>query len=86
MFVDGYDFEGATFNNKSIIKTANSNNQIKIKIINRLEFISETINVISTTKEIYQFYLTNTYFNEDFTNIKQIRIQFYNLTDISLII
>ncbi len=86
IFLDGFDFEGAIFNSKSITRTANNNNQIKIKILNKLEFANETINGISKTKEIYQFYLNTPFFDKDYLNVKQIKIQFSRLTDIIKII
>ncbi|MEK6511203.1 DUF4297 family anti-phage-associated protein [Myroides odoratimimus] len=86
IFIDGFDFDGSEFNPKSISKSANNSNSIKLKIINKLEHIDLTLSEISKTKEIYQFFNTNPFFNISYPNIKQIQIQFSRLTDIKKII
>jgi hypothetical protein len=85
-FIDGFDFEGSGFNPKSILKTANFNNTIKFKILNKLAHINLTLNEITKTKEIYQFYNSNPFFEISYPNVKQIQIQFSKLTDIKKII
>lgn len=85
-FVDGFDFEGSEFSAKSICKPVNKNNSIKLKILNKPEHIHLALSEISKTKEIYQFYNTNTFFNTSYSNIKQVQIQFSQLTDIKKII
>jgi len=85
-FIDGFDFEGSEFNPKSIFKTANNSNSIKIKILNKLEHIDLTVSEISKTKEIYQFYNTNPFFAIPYPSVKQVQIQFLQLTDIKKII
>lgn len=86
VFIDGFDFNGSEFNPKSISKTANNSNLIKLKIINKLEYIDLTIKEISKTKEIYQFYINNPFFDITYTNVKQAQIQFSQLTHIKKII
>ncbi len=54
---DGYDFLGADFSVKSIIRRANAENNVKMKIINDLNDLDSVIKSIAKTKEIYQFYL-----------------------------
>jgi hypothetical protein len=85
-FIDGFDFEGSEFNPKSISKSANSSNSIKLKILNKFEHIDLTIREITKTKEIYQFYSTKPFFDISYQNIKQTQIQFPQLTDIKRII
>ena len=85
-FTDGFDFEGATFNPKSVSKLINSGNPIKVRILNKLEYIELAVLEISKTKEIYQFYHTNTFFNIQYANVKQVQIQFFQLADIKKII
>lgn len=85
-FQDGFDFEGATFNEKSISTPINTSNPVKIKILNRLEYLDRAINVISKTKEIYEFYLTNSFFTTSYNNIKHVKIQFSKIIDIKKII
>jgi hypothetical protein len=86
VFIDGYDFEGASFNPKSISRAVTASNQLKLKILNSITNIDPTINEITRTKEIYQFYLTNAFFNNQYANIKQIIIQVKQLSDIKNII
>ncbi|MCX2584525.1 DUF4297 family anti-phage-associated protein [Pedobacter sp. MR22-3] len=85
-FIDGFDFDGSDFNPKSILKPANSNNSIKIKILNKFEHIDLTVKEITKTKEIYQFYNTTPFFDIKYQNVKQVEIQFSLLTDIKKII
>lgn len=84
LFIDGFDFSGASFNPKSLAKTAN--NEFKIKIINNLTYVDLTIAEITKTKEIYQFFTINTFYNTSVVNIKRIDIQINKLTDIKKII
>ncbi|CAA9197693.1 DUF4297 family anti-phage-associated protein [Flavobacterium sp. NPDC079362] len=86
LFIDGFDFDGSEFNPKSISKVANSVNSIKLKILNKLEHIDLTVNEISKTKEIYQFYNSRPFFSNIYPNVKQVEIQFSQLTDIKKII
>lgn len=64
-FWDGYDFLGADFSVKSIIRKANAENDIKLKILNELNLVSDVLNSASGTKEIYQFYLQKPFFEEN---------------------
>ena len=84
--IDGYDFEGAEFNVKSIIKKANYNNQIKLKIINKKEFIDSILIETSKTKEVYQFYFAAQFYENKSTSIKHIKIQIKELKNIKEII
>ena len=86
VFIDGFDYNGADFNPKSISKPANSNNSIKLKILNKLEYIDLTVKEITKTKEIYHFYNTSPFFNINYQNVRQVEIQFSLLTDIKKII
>lgn len=85
-FIDGFDFDGSEFNPKSISRPANNSNSIKLKILNKLEYIDLTISETSKTKEIYQFYNTNPFFAISYPSVKQVQIQFSQLTDIKKII
>ena len=62
---DGYDFLGADFCIESIIRKANSENNVKIKIINDLNSLESVIKSIYKTKEIYQFYLHEPFWEEE---------------------
>ena len=65
---DGYDFLGADFSVGSIIRRANAENNIKMKIINKLDEMDNVLVNASGTKEIYHFYL-NTPFYENSQNL-----------------
>lgn len=86
IFIDGFDFDGSEFNPKSISKPANYNNSIKIKILNKMEHIDLTVREASKTKEIYQFFNTNSFFDISYPSVRQVKIQFSQLTDIKKII
>ncbi|MCS3800872.1 DUF4297 family anti-phage-associated protein [Niastella sp. OAS944] len=86
LFWDGFDFEGAKFNPKSIVRRADNNNKIKLKIINSIDFISLIVQEISFTKEIYQFYLKDSFFSCTNSAIKHIQIQVSDLSKINNII
>lgn len=62
---DGYDFLGADFSTESIIRKANAENNVKMKIINDLNCLGSIIKNISKTKEIYQFYLHEPFWEEE---------------------
>jgi len=84
--IDGYDFQGANFNSKSIIQKADYNNGIKLKIINKIEFIDSILAEITKTKEIYQFYFDSPFYNNVSLSIKHIKIQIKELKNIKEII
>lgn len=86
--IDGYDFQGAKFNPTSIARQATHHNQIKIKILNSLPDLKQTINSISTkTREIYQFHLeTDGYCDFTHPSVKHVKIQVKQLSDIKEII
>lgn len=82
-FIDGYDFKDATFNVKSIIKRANFHNGIKIKFIDDLVNLEKTLDSLSGTKEIYQFFINKPFFyNEKYKNIRIPIIETKNIIDI----
>lgn len=85
IFLDGFDYYGSDFNPKSIAKPI-KNTSTQLKILNKLEYINLTLAEIHKTKEIYQFYNTQVFFDENRQNIKQVKIQFSLLTDIKKII
>ena len=85
-FTDGFDFKGADFNSKSLTKLILKENPIKLRLIDKLEYIKPTLKEISKTKEIYQFYFSKTFFDLTFPNIKQVNIQFSKINDLKKII
>ena len=85
-FKDGFDFNGSSFNPKSIIEKATFHNGIKIKIINDLKDIELVFNEISKTKEVYHLYIDNPFFSTSNASIKHIQIQIQEINDIKNII
>ncbi|HDZ85229.1 MAG TPA: hypothetical protein ENH35_01605 [Candidatus Moranbacteria bacterium] len=86
IFSDGYNFLGAQFNVTSIISKPERINPIRIKMINTIQNLQESIKTILKTKNIFQFYLTDPFFNYDNTAVKHIKIKITKLSDIKHII
>ncbi|PWI33543.1 hypothetical protein DI392_08730 [Vibrio albus] len=84
--IDGHDFQGADFSYRSIVRKATHGNEIKIKVLNTLLNIEQTVSAISTTRRIYQFYISNSYFDYDDPAVRHVKIQVENLSDIQSII
>lgn len=62
---DGYDFLGAEFAVDSIIRRANYENGIKVKIINHIENLNDILEKVAGIKEIYQFYLNEPFYESE---------------------
>lgn len=60
--VDGHDFKDAEFSAKTLSRRATSSNEIKLKFVNDLRSLDELIGSITTTKEIFQFFLDKSYY------------------------
>lgn len=73
--IDGFDYLGADFSSESLTKRATCHNGIKIKVINELQLLEETLGKMSGKKAIYQFYIDNVYFETDKCDIKYIPIK-----------
>ena len=63
---DGYDFLGAEFAVASIIRRANYENEIKVKIINHIENLNEILEKATGIREIYQFYLDEPFYESEY--------------------
>lgn len=83
---DGFDFEGAEFKPKSIIRKPALSNKIKLKFLNKLEYLNSTLSLTGRRSEIYQFYLNEIFFNYNSNSIKEVKIQIDNLNKIKNII
>lgn len=86
IIIDGFDFSGSTFSTKSIIKKADFNNKIRLKFINELSQLEITLNEITKTKYIYQFYFTIPFFKNDNHSIKHTQIEIKQLNNIKEIV
>lgn len=81
---DGYDFFGAEFAVDSIIRRANYENEIKVKIINHIENLNEILEKVTGIKEIYQFYLNEPFYESEYNLCFGIQIS--KTEDISMMI
>ena len=81
---DGYDFSGAKLNVNSLIKRATYQNGIKIKFINSLTNLDSLLNHIIAPKEIYQFFQSNNFYDNE--SCKHIKIQIEETLDLKNII
>lgn len=83
---DGFDFEGSTFNSSSILIKPNISHQIKIKFLNNINYIDQTLLLVGRKGEIYQFYQSDIFFNYNNPSIKEVKIQVNELLNIKSII
>lgn len=86
IIADGFDYEGAEFNPKSVIKKPALSYQIKLKFLNKLEYLNDTLSLTGRRSEIYQFYLNDIYFDYNSNSIKVVKIQVDNLNKIKNIL
>ncbi len=86
IFIDGYAFKGANFSQQFIVQDANNNNQIKLKIVDTLDNLELVLQTKGKPHEIYQFYLREPFFESKNKYIKNIKIQFKDLSSIKEII
>lgn len=84
--IDGHDFQGADFSNHSITQKATHGNGIKIKVLNTLNNVEQTVDAVTKTRRIYQFHLGSSYFDYDKPAIRHIKIQVEQLSDVKSII
>lgn len=85
-FIDGYDYQGADFSANSIAQMASHSNGIKIKILNSLGDLNDTVNTITKTRKIFQFHMGNSYFDLANPSVGHLKIQVELLSDIKAII
>jgi len=83
---DGFDFEGSTFNPASILIKPNAFHQVKLKFLNNIIHLKQTLLHVGRKGEIYQFYKDEIFFNFNNPSIKEVKIQFIELNNIKNII
>lgn len=84
--IDGHDFQGADFSHQSITQKATHGNGIKIKVLNTLSNVEQTVDAITKTRRIYQFHLGNSYLEYEKPAVRHVKIQVELLSDIKSII
>jgi hypothetical protein len=85
VFKDGYDFEGASFNKKTITEKSSKSNKICLKFINQEDELKEILKEdFGTRKELYQFFINEPFEIED--DFQHIKINIKEINDISQIL
>jgi hypothetical protein len=84
--IDGHDFQGADFSYHSLTQKATHGNGIKIKVLNTLSNVEQTVDAITKTRRIYQFHLGSNYFDYDKPAVRHVKIQVEQLSDVKFII
>ncbi|KVD69888.1 hypothetical protein WS62_13535 [Burkholderia sp. ABCPW 14] len=84
--IDGHDFQGADFDYHSITQKATHGNGIKIKVLNTLANVEQTVDAVTKTRRIYQFHLGSSYFDYDKPAVRHVKIQVERLLDVKSII
>lgn len=84
--VDGHDFQGAEFSAHSITQKATHGNGVRIKVLNTLAHVGQTVDALTKTRRIYQFFVGSGYFDYDKPAVRHIKIQVQWLSDIKSII
>jgi len=85
-FWDGYDYQNAEFNPKSISKKPDNTTGIKLKLLNSMVDLINLLNYSATSKEIFQFYVTEPFFENPSQSAKCINIQVEDFAETKLII
>ena len=85
-FIDGYGFKGAAFSQQSITQVANHNNQIKLKLIDTIDNLKLVLQTKKRMQEIYQFNLSESFFEPENQYTKHVIIQVKDLISIKEII
>lgn len=84
LIIDGHPFKDSKFNCKSICTKPDSYNKIQLKIINETVNLSEILDYLRNTREIYQFYTNKPFY--DNSNHKHIKIPVSSINDLKKII
>ena len=84
--IDGFDFEGSSFNPTSVLRKPNVFHPIKIKFINSIAYLNHILAISGRKSEIYQFYQTDSFFDLNNPSVKEVKIQINQFKDIKSII
>jgi len=84
--IDGHEFQGADFSHHAVMQKATHGSGIKIKFLNTLTNVEQTVDAVTKTRRIYQFYLGDNYFAYDKPAVRHVKIQVERLSDIKSII
>lgn len=81
VFADGYDFRGADFNVASVVKEPTKDHLTSLRIIDSIDLLNIVLEATTATIEIYQFYNTQIYYNNE--KYRHIMIPFESINDIA---
>lgn len=82
--IDGHPFKDSNFSCKSICTKPNYYNKIQLKIVNEFDNLSDILNHLTDTREIYQFYTDKPFYEND--HHKHIKIPVTSINDLKQII
>lgn len=85
-FIDGYPFKGSAFTGTAINQVANITNQIKLKLIDSLSNLDSTLQSHTKTKDIYQFYHNQPFWEPHNSFTRHTKIQVKDIKSIKEII
>ncbi len=85
-FIDGFPFFGSEFSASSISIKADSYNGINVKLFSELSQIYDTLDYITKTREVYQFYFDDAILTPINGTVKNVCIQITNIESIKEII
>lgn len=85
-FTDGFLFQGADFSTKSVLIKPDYYNGISLKFLNEQTHLDQVLSESTKTKEIYQFYFNQPFYNNDSSALKHVKIQIQELRNIKEII
>jgi len=86
LLTDGFDFEGSEFNCNSLYKKPSLAHPIKIKFLNKLDYLTDLLPLTGRKTEIYQFYFRNEILTNGNPSIKDVKIQINNFNHIKKVI
>jgi len=84
-FTDGHNFYGADFSVDSMTKPLPEDGSIQLRVINEISNIDQIIDSITSKKEVYQFYITDTFYSAP-QCVKDVKIQIKETINIREII
>lgn len=83
-FIDGHNFKGASFDKESMCIEPNFHNEICLKIINKIDEIDLILESLQGTRQIYQFYTEELFYENN--RHEHVKIPINQINDIKEII
>ena len=85
-FIDGYPYLDSGFVRESLCKVPHAHSKLAVKILSDAQHITDILTHFKTTREIYQFYLNDAYYDFSDQNVKHVKIQVANIANLKEII